>query len=164
VMPVAACRRSKTAWKVTVEVNQIVIPATDKLATAGLLADILGLEVEVRSAGCVRIRGCNGPTIDFSETKACWAFQCAFLVSALEFDAALSRISRGAINFYSSFDGRGRGEINRSECGGRRIYFDDPDGHLFELIEQLDASVPENRIMAVAIKLSGYERSTGSSR
>jgi hypothetical protein len=163
-MLVAACRRSQTAWKVTVEVNQIVVPAKDKLATAGLLADVLGLEAEAGSGESVRIRGSNGLTIDFSGTKPCWAFQCAFLVSAAEFDTALSRISRGAINFYSSFDGSGRGQINRSESGGRRIYFDDHDGHLFELIEQLDASAAQNRIMAVAIKLTGYERSTGSSR
>jgi catechol 2,3-dioxygenase-like lactoylglutathione lyase family enzyme len=153
-MPVAACRRSETAWNVTVEVHHIVVPAKDKLATAGFLADVLGLEAEAGSGECVRIRGSNGLAIDLSRTRACWAFQCAFLVSSAEFDAALSRIGRGTINFYSSFDGTGRSEINRSESGGRRIYFDDPEGHLFELIEQEDASAAQNRIMAVAIKVT----------
>ena len=59
--------------------------------------------------------------------------------------------------------GRDCGEINWRD-GSRCIYFDDPDGHLFELIEQLDASATDSRIKAVAIKLSPYERSTGSSR
>lgn len=147
------CRRSETAWNVAVEVNHIVIPAEDTRATAGLLAHVLGLEVEADSGEFVRIRTIDGLTIDFSEPKSCWAFQCAFLVSDAEFDAALSRINSGTINFYSAFDGTGRGEINHLH-GGRCIYFDDAGGHLFELIEQPAASVTESRIKAVAIKLT----------
>jgi len=82
------CRRSETAWNVAVEVNHIVIPAEDTRATAGLLAHVLGLEVEADSGEFVRIRTIDGLTIDFSEPKSCWAFQCAFLVSDAEFDAA----------------------------------------------------------------------------
>jgi catechol 2,3-dioxygenase-like lactoylglutathione lyase family enzyme len=162
-MPVPVCRRSETALDVAVEVNHIVIPAKDKRATAELLAYVLGLEVEGCFGEFVRIRGSNGLTLDFSEFNACWAFQCAFLVNGVEFDAALSRIDSGAIHFYAEFDRTGFGKINWRD-GSRCIYFEDPDGHLFELIEQLDESASESRIKAVAIKLSPYERSTGSSR
>ena len=139
--------------KVAVEVNHIVIPAKDTRATADLLAYILGLDVEDNSDRFVRIRTSYGLTLDFSEPKA-WhgPIQCAFLVSRAEFDAALSRMSRGAIDFYAAFDRKGRGEINHLHCG-RGIYFDDPDGHLFELIEQLDTSAAKSRIKAVAIKV-----------
>jgi catechol 2,3-dioxygenase-like lactoylglutathione lyase family enzyme len=160
---VPVCRRSETALNIAVEVNHIVIPAKDKRATAELLACVLGLEVGGCSGEFVRIRGSNGLTLDFSEFNACGAFQCAFLVSDVEFDAALSRINRGAINFYAQFDRTGLREINRRD-GGRCIYFDDPDGHLFELIEQLDASAIDSRVKALAIKLVRYERSTGNSR
>jgi catechol 2,3-dioxygenase-like lactoylglutathione lyase family enzyme len=163
VMPVPGCRRSQTALNIAVEVNHIVIPAKDKRATAELLAYVLGLEVEGCFGEFVRIRGSNGLRLDFSEPTACWAFQCALLVSDAEFDAALSRIDSGAVNFYAEFDRTGFGDINWRD-GSRCIYFDDPNGHLFELIEQLDESVAESRIRAVAIKLSPYERSTGSSR
>jgi catechol 2,3-dioxygenase-like lactoylglutathione lyase family enzyme len=153
-MPVPSlCRRSETAWNVAVEVNHIVIPAKDKWAAAGLLAFILGLEAEADSGHFVRLRGSDELTLDFSESNACWAFQCAFLVSDAEFDAALSRMNSGPINFYAAYDGTGRGEINRLH-GCRSIYFDDPNGHLFELIEQLDAPAPDGRIKAVAIKLT----------
>ena len=147
----AVCRRSKTALRVVVEVNHIVIPARNKHATAELLAAILGVDVEGDSDRFVRIRATNGLTVDFSDARAAEAFQCAFLVSREKFDAALSRIYRAAINFYAAFDRKGRGEINRIH-GGRGIYFDDPDGHLFELIEQLDTSAYDRRIKAVAIK------------
>lgn len=147
----AVCKRSKTLLRVVVEINHIVIPARNKRATAELLAGILGVDVEGDSNQFVHIRASNGLTVDFSEARASEAFQCAFLVSREKFDAALSRINRTAINFYAAFDRKGRGEINRIH-GGRGIYFDDPDGHLFELIEQLDASAYDRRIKAVAIK------------
>jgi catechol 2,3-dioxygenase-like lactoylglutathione lyase family enzyme len=148
---VAVCRRSKTALRIAVEVNHIVIPARNKRATAELLAGILGVDVEGDSDRFVRIRATNGLTVDFSEARASEAFQCAFLLSREKFDAALSRIHRAAINFYAAFDRKGPGGINRIH-GGRGIYFDDPDGNLFELIEQLDASAYHRRIKAVAIK------------
>lgn len=143
------CQRP--ALNIAVEVNHIVIPAEDKRATAGLLAYILGLEVEGDSDQFVRIRTSDGLTLDFSEPEA-WhgLVQCAFLVSPKEFDVVLARIS-GTINFYAALDGTGRGEINHLH-GVRCIYFDDPNGHLFELIEQPDASAPDSRIKAVAIK------------
>lgn len=138
---------------IAVEVNHIVIPAEDRRATAGLLAYVLGLEVEGGSGELIRIRTSKGLRLDFSEPRGCWALQCAFLVSDAEFDHALSRITTGCIDFYAAFDRARRGEINRAH-GGRCIYFDDPDGHLFELIVQRNASALDSRIRAVAIKLT----------
>ena len=160
---VPVCRRSETALNIAVEINHIVIPARDKRATAELLAYVLGLEVEGCLGESVRILRSNELTLEFSESDACWAFQCAFLLSDVEFDAALSRINRGAINFYAEFDRTGLREINWRD-GSRCIYFDDPDAHLFELIEQRDASATDSHIKALAIKLMRYERSTGTSR
>lgn len=150
------CRRP--ASNISVEVNRIVVPASDKRATAELLAYVLGLEVERDTSQFVRIRSGDGLALDVSEPKACRALQCAFLVSGAEFDAAISRMSSGAIDFYAAFDGTRRGEIDRTD-GARRIYFDDPDGHLFELIEQLDVNLDApgaecDRVRAVAIKLT----------
>jgi catechol 2,3-dioxygenase-like lactoylglutathione lyase family enzyme len=160
---VPVCRRSETALNLAVEINHIVIPAKDKRATAELLAFVLGLEVDGCVGEFIRIRGSNCLTLDFCGSNACWAFQCAFLVNDSEFDAALSRINSGTINFYADSDRTGFREINWRD-GSRCLYFDDPDGHLFELIEQLDASATDSRIKALAVKLVRYERSTGSSR
>src|ERR1700730_10885625 len=103
MMPVPVCRRSETALDVAVEVNHIEIPAKDKRATAELLAYVLGLEVEGCFGESVRIRRSNGLTLEFSECNACWAFQCAFLLSDTEFDAALARINSGSLTFYREF-------------------------------------------------------------
>jgi catechol 2,3-dioxygenase-like lactoylglutathione lyase family enzyme len=145
---------------VAVEVNHITIPAKDKRASAQLLAYILGLEVELEAGLLVRVRASgedgHGLTLNFSDDKNFRLLQCAFLVSVSEFDAALTRIKREAIRFYSKFDGTGACQINRLH-GGRGVYFDDANGHLFELIEQSDGTAADSRIKAVAIKLTRKE-------
>jgi hypothetical protein len=147
---------------IAVEVNHITIPAKDKRASAQLLAYILGLVAGPEMGPFVRVRASsesengNGLTLDFYDDKDFWLLQCAFLVSVTEFDAALSRITRDAIKFYSKFDGTGARQINRLH-GGRGVYFDDANGHLFELIEQSDQTAADSRIKAVAIKVTRKE-------
>ncbi len=143
----------RSALKITVEVNHIVVPAKDEWASARLLAYVLGLEVEPEPDHLARVRTGDGLTLDFSAEKSLWPIQCALLVNNAEFDAAFERIKSGTIRFYAEVDGTGRGEINRLH-GGRGVYFDDPNGHVFELIEQVDSPASERRIKAVAIKLS----------
>ena len=149
------CQRS--ALKITVEVNHVVVPAKDEWASARLLAYILGLEVEPESDHLARVCTSDGLMLDFSAEKSFWPIQCALFVSNAEFDAALARTKCETIRFYAEVDGTGRGEINRLH-GGRGVYFDDPNGHVFELIEQLDASASEGRIRAVAIELGPARR------
>ena len=129
--------------KIAVEVDHIVVPARDPRATAELLAYILGLEVQ----GGAIVRSGDGLALDVSESRHCYAFQCAFLLSGAEFDAALVRIRRARIDFYATFDGKGPGELNLQH-GARGLYFNDSDNHLFELIEH------RSPIKAVAIKFS----------
>ena len=57
----------------------------------------------------------------------------AFLSSAAEFDAALARIRAGGVKHYATPRRERPGEINH-RYGGRGVYFDDPNGHLLEII------------------------------
>jgi catechol 2,3-dioxygenase-like lactoylglutathione lyase family enzyme len=110
----------------TVELNHTIIPARDKRASAKFLADILGLEAGPEWSHFVPIRRQH----------------YAFLVSEGEFDAALSRIKAAGIAFYADFNRAGRGQINHL-YGGRGVYFDDPDGHLLEIITRPYGPTPE---------------------
>ena len=67
-----------------------------------------------------------------------------FLVSEEEFDAAFARIRSAGVRYYADHDRSGPGEINHY-YGGRGIYFDTPDGNLFELITRPYGAVPESR-------------------
>jgi catechol 2,3-dioxygenase-like lactoylglutathione lyase family enzyme len=75
----------------------------------------------------------QGVTLDYADATDFRRQHYAFLVSEGEFDAALVRIKAAGVAFYADFNRAGRGQINRL-CGGRGLYFEDPDGHLLEII------------------------------
>ncbi len=57
----------------------------------------------------------------------------AFLVSEEDFDEAFRRIGEQKLSYWADPGLRRPGEINRND-GGRGAYFEDPDGHLLEII------------------------------
>jgi catechol 2,3-dioxygenase-like lactoylglutathione lyase family enzyme len=57
----------------------------------------------------------------------------AFLVSEPEFDEVFDRIRQRSLAYWADPGRRQAGEINR-HAGGRGICFQDPDGHLLEVI------------------------------
>jgi catechol 2,3-dioxygenase-like lactoylglutathione lyase family enzyme len=81
-------------------------------------------------------------TLDFSDAVEFRPLHYAFLVSEAEFDAALARIRAGGVRHYASFRREQPGEIN-DLYGGRGVYFDDPNGHLMELITRPYGATPE---------------------
>ncbi|MDP2334654.1 MAG: VOC family protein [Reyranella sp.] len=113
--------------------NHIIVPAKDKHASAQFLADILGVKVEAPWGHFVPVRTSNGVTLDFVDSKDVRTQHYAFLVDDAEFDAGFAKIKDRGIPYYARPDKSGPGEINRY-WGGRGVYFEDPDGHLLELI------------------------------
>ena len=126
----------------SVELNHTVIPAKDKWQSAKFLSEILALPAGPQWGPFVPIRLTNGVTLDFVDSGGFEHHHYAFLVGDAEFDAALARILAANIDFYADFNLDGRGRINRL-YGGRGFYFQDPNGHLFELITQPYGAVPE---------------------
>jgi len=129
--------------EMTVELNHTIIPAKDKWRSAKFLADILGLEAGPEWSHFVPVRTSNGVTLDYADAAEFRRQHYAFLVSEREFDAALSRIKTAGIAFYADFNRAGHGEINHL-YGGRGLYFDDPDGHLLEIITRPYGPSPES--------------------
>jgi len=125
-----------------VELNHTIIWAKDKWASARFLADILGVEVGAQWARFVPVR-VGGVTLDFADSPERHHQHYAFLVGEDEFDAAFARIRSAGVTYYADHDRSGRGEINHYYCG-RGVYFDTPDGNLFELITQPYGAVPES--------------------
>jgi len=115
------------------ELNHIIVPARDKHASAQFLADILGVQVEPPWGHFVPVRTSNGVALDFVDSKDVRTQHYAFLVDDAEFDAGFAKIKDRGIPYYARPDKSGPGEINRY-WGGRGVYFEDPDGHLLELI------------------------------
>ena len=117
----------------SVELNHTIIPARDRWASAKFLADILNVEAGPEWGHFVPIRTANGVTLDFADREDFRPQHYAFLVSEAEFDAALARIRAGGVRHYATPRRERPGEINHL-YGGRGVYFEDPNGHLLELI------------------------------
>ncbi|MGP0029743.1 MAG: VOC family protein, partial [Acidimicrobiales bacterium] len=76
----------------------------------------------------------NGVSLDFHETDETIAPQhYAFLIGEEDFDQIFARLSAQGATYWADPGRREPGRINRAD-GGRGIYFDDPDGHLLEII------------------------------
>lgn len=76
----------------------------------------------------------NGVSLDFMDHAEPIATQhYAFLVSDTEFDAGFERVKARDLTYWSDPGHKQAGEINH-HFGGRGFYFENPDGHLLELI------------------------------
>ncbi|MBV8084859.1 MAG: VOC family protein [Chloroflexi bacterium] len=129
------------------ELNHIFVPCTDQWRSARFLAGILGVEAGPMWTHFVPVRTTNGVTLDYVMQPEVQPGHYAFLVSDAEFDAAFERLKERDVKFYADFDGAGPGEINHL-YGGRGVYFNDPDGHLLELITAPYGPIPERWVPA----------------
>lgn len=84
----------------------------------------------------------NGVTLDFIGTPHPSTTHYAFLVDDAEFDASFARIREAGIPYYAHPNKSGPGEINHL-YGGRGVYFEDPDGHMLELITKPYGDPPD---------------------
>ena len=76
----------------------------------------------------------NGVNIDFMDKEGEIRTQhYAFLVSEPEFDEIFSRLREQGLTFWTDPAQTKAGEINHHD-GGRGVYFEDPNGHLLEII------------------------------
>ena len=124
-----------------VELNHTIIPAKDKWVSAKFLADILNLEAGPEWGHFVPVKTANGVTLDFDTREEFRPGHYAFLLSDAEFDAAFARIRARGVRYYADPRRTKPGEINHLH-GGRGVYFEDPNGHVMEIITHPYATGP----------------------
>ncbi|MGB6163499.1 MAG: VOC family protein [Pseudonocardiaceae bacterium] len=118
----------------TVELNHTIVAARDKVVSATFLADLLGLPAPTTFARFEVVTLSNGVSLDFLETSEDIQPQhYAFLVSEAEFDTIFDRIRALDLRYWADPRRQEPGEINTRD-GGRGVYFDDPNGHILELL------------------------------
>ena len=117
----------------SVQLNHTIVAARDKQEAAEFLAKVMGLHVGTPMGPFVPVETANGVTLDFADATDVTPQHYAFLVTEEEFDAIFGRIQEAGITYYA-YPGHGRpGEINHRD-GGRGVYFDDPNGHVLEIL------------------------------
>ena len=119
---------------VSVQLNHTIVSCRDQQRSAAFLTGILGLPAATRFGHFLVVEADNGVSLDFAETDQQIAPQhYAFLVGEEEFDAAFGRIREQDLAYWADPGKTRRGEVSDRD-GGRGLYFDDPDGHLLEII------------------------------
>jgi catechol 2,3-dioxygenase-like lactoylglutathione lyase family enzyme len=117
-----------------IELNHTIVWCSDQVKSAGFIAQVLGLAAPKRFLHFLVVELDNAVSLDYYQTSDPITVQhYAFLVGDAEFDAILARIRDRGLEIWAD-PGRTRpGEVNR-HFGGRGAYFQDPDGHLLEII------------------------------
>jgi catechol 2,3-dioxygenase-like lactoylglutathione lyase family enzyme len=119
---------------VSVQLNHTIVSCRDQQRSAAFLTGILGLPSATRFGRFLVVEADNGVSLDFSETSQQIAAQhYAFLVGEEEFDAAFGRIREQGLPYWAD-PGKNRPAAVNHNDGGRGLYFEDPDGHLLEII------------------------------
>ena len=118
----------------TVNFNHTIVSARDSDKSATFLADMLSLPAPRRWGPFLMVTTDNGANIDFMDTDERITPQhYAFLVSESEFDEIFSRIRDKKLAYWADPGQTKTNKINHHD-GGRGVYFEDPDGHLLEVI------------------------------
>jgi catechol 2,3-dioxygenase-like lactoylglutathione lyase family enzyme len=132
----------------TIRLDHTIVPAKDRRASAAFFAEIFGLRVEPGPGHFAQVRVNESLTLDFADEPEPWggpgfdprtgrSHHYAFHVGEAEFDAILGRVTARGLAYGSEPDSHADGRIN-TRRGGRGFYFEDPYGHLLEVM-----TVPE---------------------
>jgi catechol 2,3-dioxygenase-like lactoylglutathione lyase family enzyme len=118
----------------SVQLNHTIVSCRDQQKSAAFLSGILGLPAATRFGRFLVVEADNGVSLDYAETSGqITAQHYAFLVGEKEFDEAFDRIRQQDLPYWADPGQSQRQAINHRD-GGRGLYFEDPDGHLLEII------------------------------
>jgi hypothetical protein len=117
----------------TIQLDHFIVPSRNQIASAKLLAGLLGVpwaEAGVGPFSPVYIN--DGLTLDFIETTEDFpVHHYCFRVGQAEFDAILERIKRAGIEYRSTV--RGPVDMQVDPQYGN-VYWNEPDGHQWEML------------------------------
>ncbi len=116
-----------------VHLDHHIVPAHDKEASARWFAEIMGLEYKGPWGHFAPVKVDEYLSLDFDTSEDFQTSHYAFLVTDPEFDEILGRVQGKKIVYGSGPFDHTDMEINH-HFEGRGFYFEDPNGHLLEVI------------------------------
>ena len=132
----------------TIRLDHTIVPAKDRIASAEFFAEMFGLTVDLDRDHFAKVQVNQSLTLAFADEPEEWggpgfdprtgrSHHYAFHVSDAEFDAIFGRVTARGLPYGSDPFSHTNGRIN-TRRGGRGFYFEDPSGHLLEVM-----TVPE---------------------
>jgi catechol 2,3-dioxygenase-like lactoylglutathione lyase family enzyme len=117
-----------------IKLNHTIVAAHDKSASARFLSEILRLPPPSPIGPFAVVPISDDTSLDYMDTDGPITSQhYAFLVEEIEFDEIFERIRERRLSYWADPGRQERDQINTWD-GGRGLYFDDPNGHLLEII------------------------------
>jgi catechol 2,3-dioxygenase-like lactoylglutathione lyase family enzyme len=119
----------------TVKLNHTIVHSRDPAAAADFYSTVFALPAPVRFGPFLDVEVGNEVTLAFLSAgdMEVQTQHYAFLVSEAEFDQVFARVKERGLPYWADPAKSHTSEINRHD-GGRGVYFDDPSGHLLEII------------------------------
>ena len=117
--------------------DHTIVPARDKLASAKFFAEIFGLSLKPGDGYFAQVQLNDSLTFDFADEPEPQSHHYAFHISEAEFDGVYDRVKSKGLPYGSGPYNHSDGKIY-TRRGGRGFYFEDPNGHLLEVM-----TVPE---------------------
>jgi len=117
-----------------IQLNHTIVRARDKQESAAFLTDILGLPPPTTYGPFLVVQVDNDVSLDFADDHGPVHPQhYAFLVDESDFDDIFGRIKERGLTYWADPFWRRPGEFNTND-GGRGVYWEDPNGHMLEII------------------------------
>jgi catechol 2,3-dioxygenase-like lactoylglutathione lyase family enzyme len=118
----------------TVKLNHTIVHARDQRAAAEFYSGVFGFAKAKPFGPFLDIDTANGVTLAILGTDEAFEAQhYAFLVSEAEFDRIFGRVKARGLAYWADPGKKEKGKTN-THFGGRGVYFEDPGGHLLEII------------------------------
>ncbi len=119
----------------TIKLNHTIVHSRDPRAAANFLASLFGLPEPVPFGPFLGVKVDNEVTLDFLDAgdMEVQMQHYAFLVGEEGFDQIFARIQERGVAYWADPGRKQEGQINH-HFGGRGVYFQDPSGHLLEIL------------------------------
>jgi catechol 2,3-dioxygenase-like lactoylglutathione lyase family enzyme len=119
----------------SIRFNHTIVHSRAKAASASFLTEILGLPAPRPFGHFLVVDLDNDASLDFIDAGD-MRFETqhyAFLVDEDDFDLVFRRIQERGLDYWADPFKKQPGKINHRD-GGRGVYFNDPGGHLLEVL------------------------------
>jgi len=119
----------------SIRLDHLLVPSRNRTAAAKLLAELLRVPWAESGVGPFSpVYVSDDLTIDFDQAVDPFpVMHYCFHVDDASFDAILARIIAAGVQYRSTPHGPVDSQINMSH-GGRIVYWNEPDGHVWEML------------------------------
>ena len=127
-----------------IKLNHTIVHSRNPRVSADFLASLFGLSAPEPFGPFLDVQVANEVTLAFldAEGMEIQVQHYAFLVSEDEFDQIFGRIRERRLKYWADPGQKQEGRINH-HYGGRGVYFEDPSGHILEIITRPYGSFDE---------------------